>query len=177
MRISHMETNDYPVFLEWLSDVAECFNPAPALDRVAPLYFQHLQAFDIAIVQEAFSMALDNCLFFPKIAELRELAKAISRARFDAERAQETQCKRLGYEAEALASERSPEGQAKIADILEMLGDHTRMDIITKPEPRAHPRVLHPAYRESTTDDAARKEELRQQLAQVQQSEEPVTHG
>jgi hypothetical protein len=168
-----MEMSDYPVFLESLRDVAECFNPAPTLDRVAPLYFHHLQPFDVDVVREAFSMALQNCLFFPKIAELRERAKAIGRARFEAKRTQETQYKRLGYEAEDLASERSPaEAQASIADILAILVDGKSMEAVISPAPTARPRVLHPAFRESTTNDAVRKEALRRQIAQVQREEE-----
>ena len=121
-------------------------------------------------------MALQDCDFFPKIAELRKLAKAISRARFDAERAQEIQCKRLGYEAEALASERSPaEGQARIADILAILVDGKSMHAVTDPEQHARPRVLHVAFRESPKDPAARKEDLRRQLAQMQREWEDKT--
>ena len=119
-----------------------------------------------------------TCPYFPLIPELVGLADSIRRTRLDAERAQERECKRLGYEAERLASDgQPPEGQTKIREILEMLGDHTRMDVITNPEPHARPRVLHPDFLKSPSNHAARKEKLRRQAAQVQREEEDLTHA
>jgi hypothetical protein len=163
-----MEQNDYPEFLDWLSDLAACFCTTPALDRAAQQYFADLQPFDLAIVRETLRTARQNCHFFPTIAELRELAKNIGRARFEAERHQQTQHKLIAYEEDARASGLSPaEIQARIAELLAVVSDGMRLDAVTHAEPREPPRQLHEAYRIPTTDDAARKRLLHAQLARL----------
>jgi hypothetical protein len=168
MRISHMMPNNYPVFLDWLTDLAACLPNAPALDRAAPLYFAHLQHFDLSIVREALQTALQTCDFFPSLKALLELARDIRRARFEAERQRQTKHKLLAYQTDAEASGLAPaEIQARIAELLAVVGDSMRMDYDGPPEPLGPPRPLHEAYRTPTVDDAARKRLLRDQMARV----------
>jgi hypothetical protein len=135
------------------------------LEGAAPQYFADLKPFDLAIVKEALLRARQTSYVYPRIAELRELAKDIGRARFEAERHQQTQHKLIAYEANARASGLSPaERQAAIAEILAVLSDGMGMDAGTPAEP---PRPLHEMYRLPTRDYAGRKRCLLDQAARV----------
>lgn len=171
-----MEPNDYPVFLDWLTDLAACFTTTPPLDKAAPQYFADLTPFDLALVQDALRTARQTCHFFPTIAELVTLAKGLRRACFEARRARQTEHKLLAYQADARSSGLSPaESQARIAEVLAVLSNGVRMDHDRPPEPLARPRPLHEAYRMPTVDDAARKRLLRDQLARICVMEEATT--
>jgi hypothetical protein len=172
-----MMDSDKLVFLQQLTRTAACFPlSAPNLELVTEPYFDALQTFDLAIVINALRMALDTSDFFPTIAQLKTLAASIRRETFEAERHQHTQHKLLAYQQDALASDLSPaERQITIAEILANLGDSMRMPAVTSTEPRARPPVRHEAYRVPTKDPAARRQELRDQIARVQREEEDRT--
>jgi RecA/RadA recombinase len=128
------------------------------------------------MVREALRTARQTCRFFPSIAELRELARDIRRARFEAERAWQTQHKLLAYQADTRASGLSlAEIQARLAELLAVVSDSVRMDYDRPPKPLGRPRPLHEAYRMPTVDHAARKRLLRDQLARVCCMEEAMT--
>lgn len=166
------------LFFDALTRLAAYYPTSPNLVLVAQGYFEDLQPFALDVVDQALKAARRTCQYFPLIPELLALADRIRRETAKVERQERDERKRLTEEQDAKASGLSPaERRANIEEALAVLNYSMGMNAATPPEPHARPRVLHPAYREKTTDDAARKEELRQQLAQVQQSEETVTHA
>lgn len=70
-----MNSQDKPEFARLIAAVAVTFGAKTSIDMVAG-YWMGLDDLPIEIVEAAFKQAIRACKFFPRVAEIRELASA-----------------------------------------------------------------------------------------------------